>query len=366
MSETQTVRDLQLAAGAVFDTVDGWEQAAHYGDTYKEYQAALSGAALIDGSGAGRIWMSDRDQAALLQRLSTNDVVKPKPGQGLQTVLTNHNGRIIDLLTLHKLEDRLLVVTSPQQRVAVRKLLRKNIFFNDKVKLEDVTEGLGQLHLFGPNSAAILETLSGQALADLPLFGIVSAQIAGIDLWVARIKPLGGAGYALYAPSEQLAALWQSLTGAGAQPLGTAAYTILRVEAGYGAFGRELSLEYIPLETGLLDAISFNKGCYVGQEIIARMDSRKRMAKQLRGLKLSAVPTLELAAPADEQAGPQPLGKLSVEGKEAGDLTSMVISPRFGPIALAYVRSAHVAAGTEVGIANSDVTATVVELPFSE
>jgi folate-binding Fe-S cluster repair protein YgfZ len=128
-------------------------------------------------------------------------------------------------------------------------------------------------------------------------------------------------------------------------------------------------LEYIPLETGLLDAISFNKGCYVGQEIIARMDSRKRMAKQLRGLKLSAIPALEAATPSadqGEQAGPQPLGKLSVEGKEAGDLTSMVISPRFGPIALAYVRSAHVAAGTEVGIANSDVTATVIDLPFSE
>lgn len=368
MSETPSLRDLQLAAGAVFDTVDGWEQAAHYGDTYKEYQAALNGAALIDASGAGRIWMSDRDQAALLQRLSTNDVVKPKPGQGVQTVLTNHNGRIIDLLTVHKLEDRLLVVTSPQQRIAVYKLLRKNIFFNDKVKLEDASEALGQLQIFGPNSTSILEELSGQKLAELPLFGIVSAQIAGLDLWIARIKPIGEAGYALYAPREQLATLWQSLSEAGALPLGSAAFTILRVESGYGAYGRELSLEYIPLETGLHDAISFTKGCYVGQEIIARMDSRKRMAKQLRGLKLSAIPALEPPIPTDEnsQAGPQPLGKLSVDGKEAGDLTSMVISPRFGPIALAYVRTAHVATGTQVAIANSDVIATVVDLPFSE
>jgi aminomethyltransferase len=133
-------------------------------------------------------------------------------------------------------------------------------------------------------------------------------------------------------------------------PLDEASFDILRVERGYGAFGRELSQEYIPLETGLLDAVSFTKGCYVGQEIIARMESRNRLAKQLRGLRLSR----PAAAP----------GKLDVDGKEAGDLTSAVVSPRFGPIALAYVRSAHAAPGGVVGIAGSDARGEVVELPF--
>src|SRR6185503_9460660 len=150
--------------------------------------------------------------------------------------------------------------------------------------------------------------------------------------------------------------------------LSAESYDVLRIERGYGVFGRELGQEYIPLETGLLDAVSFTKGCYVGQEIIARMESRNRLAKQLRGLKLS----LEIGDwRLDESADSQSLisnlqlpAKLEVDGKEAGDLTSVAVSPRFGPIALAYVRSAHAAPGSVVGIAGAGLTGEVVELPF--
>lgn len=364
MSDT-TLRERQTADGAAFDIIEGWQQAAHYGDTYAEYQAALTGAALSNASGRGRLWMSDRDRAELLQRLSTNDMVKLQPGQGAQTVLTNHNGRIIDLLTVHAMEDRMLLVTSPQQRGAVRNLLRKNIFFNDKVKLEDVSETLGQLNLYGPQSAALIETLTGTSVEALPLHGITAATANGTEVWVARLKPIGGACFAIYAPGESLPALWDALRAGGAHPLGSAAFSMLRIEAGYGAFGRELSLEYIPLETGLNDAISFSKGCYVGQEIIARMESRGRMAKKLRGLKLSGMPPIDPAETDDEQVLPKmPLARLSVDGKEAGDLTSVAVSPRFGTIGLAYVRSAHAEPGTVVGMTGSDVTGTVVELPF--
>ncbi|HZG67647.1 MAG TPA: folate-binding protein YgfZ, partial [Herpetosiphonaceae bacterium] len=131
--------------------------------------------------------------------------------------------------------------------------------------------------------------------------------------------------------------------------LGEATFDVLRVEQGHAAFGHELSLEYIPLETRLTDAVSFTKGCYVGQEIIARMESRNRLAKQLMGLRLARP-----VAASD---------KLSREGKEAGDLTSVVESPRYGPIGLAYVRTAAAEPGTIVDVADG-VTAEVVELPF--
>lgn len=344
------LRTQQAAAGAVFAGDDSGAQATHYGDTSREYHAALNGAALIDTSTAGRIWMHDRDRAALLQRLSTNDIEALTPGQGAQTVLTNHNGRIIDVLTVHVLPEQLLVVTSPQQRQVVFNLFRKNIFFNDKVKLEAAGETLGQFTLYGPESGALLQRLSAAPVTDLPLHGITAATLNDVDLWITRIKPLGGAGFALYLPVEGLPSVWAALVAAGATPIGQAAYDLLRVEAGYGAYGRELSLEYIPLETGLWDAVSFTKGCYVGQEIIARMESRGRMAKQLRGLTLSG----SVDAPR----------KLQVDGKEAGDLTSAVASPRFGPIGLAYVRTAYLEPGTTVGIADSDVVGTVVPLPF--
>lgn len=345
-----TLRTRQQADGAHFAPGDP-TVAAHYGDSFSEYQAVLQGTALFDTSAAGHIWLRDRDRAALLHRLSTNNIEGLVPGQGTQTVLTNHNGRIIDLLTVHAFTDELLIVTSPRQGSAVLNVLRKNIFFNDKVKIEDASETLGQFALYGPRSSALLQQVTGTMLDDLPLHAIITAAIDDTSLWIARIKPLGGMGFALYIPAERLVSIWTTLVQAGAQPLGQIAYDCLRVEAGYGIYGRELSLDYIPLETGLWDAVSFTKGCYVGQEIIARMESRNRIAKHLCGLKLSE----SVDAPC----------KLAVAGKDAGYLTSVVESPRLGPIGLAYVRHAHAEPGTQLDIVDSAVTGEVVTLPFA-
>jgi aminomethyltransferase len=317
-----------------------------------DYRAALEGAALYEEHDSGRIFMRGRDRAELLQRLSTNDVKRLRPGQGARTVLTTPIGRIIDLLAVHVLDDTFLVVTSPGQGGPVFGHLRKNIFFQDQVTLEPAGRSHGQLALYGPAAPRLLEQLAGKALADLALHDIVTLEISGATLLAARREPLGGQGFTLYIPAERLEAVRAALLEAGAVPLGAAAFDVLRVEHGYGAFWRELSQEYIPLETGLLDAVSFTKRCYVGQEIIARMESRNRLAKQLRGLRLSR----PIAAP----------GKLEVAGKEAGDLTSAVVSPRFGPIGLAYVRSAHAAPGSAVGIAGADVQGQVVALPFED
>jgi tRNA-modifying protein YgfZ len=315
-----------------------------------DYRAALAGAALYDESAAGRIAMYGADRAVLLHRLSTNDIAELRPGQGNRTVLTSPIGRIIDLLTVHALVDRLLLVASPSQGPLVYGHLRKNIFFNDKVTLEAAGRTHGQFALYGPDAGALLVRLSGAALDDLLLHHTVEMTIAGAALLVARREPIGGQGFTLYIPAEQVGQVREALLAAGATPLREGTFDMLRIEHGYSAFGRELSLDYIPLETGLLDAISFTKGCYVGQEIIARMESRNRLAKQLRGLRLSQ----PVVAP----------GKLLVGGKDAGDLTSAVVSPRFGPIALAYVRSAHAEPGSVVGVAETDAQGEVIALPF--
>jgi tRNA-modifying protein YgfZ len=320
------------------------------------YDAALNGAAVYDSAARGRVWMRDRDRAALLHRLSTNQIERLQPGAGTQTVLTTPIGRIIDLLTVYALDDALLLIASPGRGPALFAQLRKNIFFNDKVKLEDASESLGQLTLVGPRAAAALAAV-GLPGETLPVFGIATASHGDAALFVARAEPIGGAGFHLVGAPAALAALAAELRAWGAAPLDAATHEVLRVERGYGAYGRELSTEYIPLETGLWSAVSFSKGCYVGQEIIARMESRGRLAKQLRGLRLAAPPEL----PAEP---PTPLAKLDVGGKEAGDLTSLAESPRHGLIGLAYVRTAHAAPGTVVRAGG--VEATVVELPFAE
>ncbi len=334
------------------------------------YYAALNGAALADEGGAGRVFMRGKDRVALLQRLSTNDIARLRPGQGARTVLTTPIGRIIDVLTVHALEDALLIVSSPGQGGPVWAHLKKNIFFNDQVSLEAAGRSHGQLALYGPAAAFLLEQVSGAALSDLRAQHTATIDLAGVPVLVARREPIGGASFTLYLPAEQLDAVRDALVAAGVAPLDAGTLDILRVERGYGAFGRELSQEYIPLETGLLDAVSFTKGCYVGQEIIARMESRGRLAKVLRGLKLT---TNDEGRKTNAAEGdPLVFGlssfvapmKLEVDGKEAGDLTSVVVSPRFGPIGLAYVRSAHAAPGGSVGIAGANVRGEVVELPF--
>jgi aminomethyltransferase len=333
------------------------------------YYAALNGAAFADEGAAGRIFMRGKDRAALLQRLSTNDIVRLRPGQGARTVLTTPIGRIIDVLTVHALEEALLIATSQGQGGPVWAHLKKNIFFNDQVSLEAAGRSHGQLALYGANATAVLEQLSGSTLGELGLQHTATIELAGAQALVARREPIGGTSWTLYPPAERLDAVRDALLASGVAPIDAGTLDVLRVEHGYPAFGRELSQEYIPLETGLLDAVSFTKGCYVGQEIIARMESRGRLAKVLRGLKLTSD---DRRPTTDSESDPFVFGrssfvapmKLNVDGKEAGDLTSVVVSPRFGPIGLAYVRSAHAEPGGSVGIAGTSIRGEVVELPF--
>src|SRR5215204_6556205 len=133
------------------------------------YRAALHGAALADESDAGRVFMRGKDRVALLQRLSSNDIARLRPGQGARTVLTTPIGRIIDVLTIHVLEDALLIVSSPGQGGPVWAHLKKNIFFNDQVSLEAAGRSHGQLALYGSAAAALLEQVSGVVLSELRL-----------------------------------------------------------------------------------------------------------------------------------------------------------------------------------------------------
>lgn len=316
------------------------------------YTAALEGAALFDENAHGRIRMRGEHAADLLHRLSTNDMKRLQPGQGARTVLTTPIGRIIDLLTIYVQDDSLIAITGPGQGGTVFSHLRKNIFFNDKVTLEPLGRSHGQFALYGPFASALLSQLSDAPMNDLALHSTMRVSIASHEVVIARTLPLGGAGFRLLIPAEGVDVVHMALLDAGAVTLDAATGDVLRVEAGYPAVGHELSQDYIPLETDLDDAISFTKGCYVGQEIIARMESRGRRAKALRGLRFT--PNEALATPA----------KLEVEGKDAGDLTSVVVSPRFGSIGLGYVRSAHLEGGVSLGVSGTDAVAQVISLPF--
>jgi len=318
----------------------------------KEYAAAQTGSVMIDASAWGRLKFEGRDRVDFLHRMSTNDLLKLAIGQGAGTVFTTPIARIIDRTVVYVREDDVLMLTSRGNQTRVAQWLRKYIFFNDDVQIEDVTEEMGMVSLYGATANQVITQASGEDLAALPLHHWHATRIAGVEVMSARADPMAGGGFHLIFDRAAQTAAWQALLDAGVVPLSEEAYQVLRVEAGQPEFGHELGDEYIPLEANLWNDVSFNKGCYTGQEIIARMESRQKLAKRLAGLRFDEQVTLPAS--------------LWLDDHEAGVVTSVVHSPALGWIGVGYLKSSG---GAEAPVVKSPgdgrtVPATVSALPF--
>jgi folate-binding protein YgfZ len=310
-----TLRDLQISSGAVFE--DGLSVPRHYGDPDQAYAAAKNGAVLVDRSDEGRIEITDADRLAIVNRMSTNKVDDLQPGEARATVLTTPVGRIIDRVVLHNLDDvHTLVRTSSGRGGAIADYLRRNIFFRDKMQVNDRSGELAQLALYGPQAGAVVQAIWPDVdavdlhqMRDVPFEDAV-VRVIGLD--ASGVPAVG-----LIVPAVQAAALWTALLNAGQthdlRPAGWTTTEQLRIEAGLPGPVGELNEDYIPLEAGLWADVSFTKGCYTGQEIIARMESRGKLAKTLVALQLS---------------GPAVVGAaLMVDGRSQGTLTSITALP---------------------------------------
>lgn len=318
----------------------------HYGDPAAEYAAAHQGAVVVDRSHEGRLRAVGRDRLDLLHRMSTNDLTGLPPGAATETVLTTPIARIVDVLWVLNRGETVLALTSAGQGTRVRRWLAGYIFYNDQVKFEDASAELGQLGLFGPRAPAAAEALLPGAA------GLADDHFLEQDgLIVLRGRPLAGAGYTVIAPAERLPGVWQQAVDAGAAPAGEDAFQWLRLKAGRPYVDHEISEEYIPLEANLWPAVSFSKGCYIGQEIIARMESRGKLARRLLGLRLEAPVRPGAQVLAGEGNAP------------AGAVTSAAVLPDLGPVALAYLKTSQAQAGTAVRVEGT--AGQVVELPFA-
>jgi aminomethyltransferase len=307
------------------------------------YRAARQGAVVIDRAVEGRVRATGRDRLDLLQRMSTQDMIKLAPGQAAFTVLTTPLARIVDRLWVLGLADSNVWITGPGRALAVRKWLSGYIFFRDEVKLSDASTELGQLGLYGAGAAQVAEALLPGA-AGLAANALLEHE----GLIIARGRPLAGDGFTVLAPADRIAAVWAAAEGAGAVPAGDDTYDLLRLAAGQPAAGHELTEDYIPLELALWDSVSFSKGCYIGQEIIARMESRGKLARRLVGLRLAG--PVERGAP------------VRVAEREVGAITSTGVLPDQGPVALTVLKTAHAEPGTRVAV--GAVAGEVVGLPF--
>ena len=310
-----------------------------------DYRALTSGAALLARPTSGLLILTDADRHDFLHRMTTNQINKLAPGAATVTVLTSPTARILYAFTVLARSEELWLLPAPSQTALLERHLRGQIFFMDKVKVRNASETLHRCRLMGPKAEGVL-TDSGFAVATLADehwledAGVVILKQSRFDL----------PGYEIVAPHESYGTLLAQLTAAGATRLtDESAYESYRIELGRPLAGHELTEEFNPLEAGLAWTCADNKGCYTGQEIIARQVTYDKITKSLVGLR---------------SADPLPTGaELRVEGRAVGTVTSATVSAHTGtPIALAIVKRPYHEIGTTLTLEHQSVE--VVALPF--
>lgn len=306
----------------------------------EEYRAARAGAVLAGRSDLGRLSIRGRDALDLLHRLTTNSIKDLGPGEGTAAVFTTPKGRIRDLVLLHRLEEEILCIAGPGRAAPVAEWIGQYTF-REEVAVADRTRSHGTLGLFGARAAEAVAALFGEEAAGRPPHHPLRLTLAGIPLVLCRTFPLAGEGFHLTAEAAPLPALRAALLEAvpGLTPAGPASLEALRIEAGLPEHGRELTEAYNPWEARLDDAISLTKGCYVGQEVIARLNTYRKVSRLLVRLRV------EGAAP------PEAGSMLESGGETIGTLTSAAVVPGEGRVvALGYVRDEDAVAGKEIAI----------------
>ncbi|MBE9052943.1 folate-binding protein YgfZ [Nostocales cyanobacterium LEGE 11386] len=307
-------------------------------------QAATAGVAICDRSHWGRIRVADDDRIRFLHNQSTNDFQSLKPGQGCDTVMVSSTARTIDLVSAYILDDAVLLLVSPSRREYLIQWLDRYIFFADKVQLTDVTDETSTFSLIGPGSDIIVEKLGAGAIIGQPYGNHLF--IAG-GVIVAVGSGLADPGYTIILPASEKEKLWNQILALGAVELSDRAWETLRILQGRPAPDAELTDDYNPLEVGLWQTISFNKGCYIGQETIARLNTYKGVKQYLWGIRLNA---------------PAQVGSaIAIGDEKVGKLTSYTETTN-GYFGLGYIRSKVGGVGLKVQVGEAE--GEIVELPF--
>jgi folate-binding protein YgfZ len=287
-------------------------------------EAAKTAVAVCDRSLWGRILVSDADRLRFLHNQTTNTFEQRQPGEGCDTVFVNSTGRTLDLATAYVLEDAVLLLVSPNRRQFLMQWMDRFIFFADKVKLEDITDATATFSLIGPGSDALIEKLGAGEVVGQPYGTHQVFDLNGIEVRVAVGSGLALPGYTLMLSADQSPTLWATLTDRGAAPLSQTDWDRLRIEQGRPTPDQELTEDYNPLEAGLWNTISLSKGCYIGQETIARLHTYRGVKQQLWGVRLPA--------------GVSPESTIMVGEERVGKLTSCTPTDD-GYFGLAYIRT---------------------------
>jgi tRNA-modifying protein YgfZ len=340
LTHLKDVFDPSKSGGAATLLESGWMSAETEIELDAQYRQLREECGLLDRSARGKLLVRGADAAEYLQGQLTNDVEALQPGEGQYAALLDRKGHMqADMRVLRIAPEEVWIDTEPEALPAARRHL-ETYSVGREVALADVSAGRAILSLVGPRSVEIAGT------AALPRHACVTTAVAGVECLAVGT----GEGIDLIAAGADAECLREALLAAGAVEVSAEAAEILRIESGVPRFGAEMGTETMPAEAGIVEeAVSFTKGCYIGQETVARLHYKGRPNRHLRGLRLSA--------PGESGAA------LRLGEKEVGRLGGTAVSPALGPIGLAILRR-EAEAGAELAVGEDGVTARVVDLPF--
>ena len=358
MSKQSSFVSLHQANGALLADYAGWLLPSHFGDPAIEYQSVRSSAGLLDLSDRAVLTITGPDRMSYLQGLISNDLRPLLPGQGLYAAFLNQQGKVLGDCRVLCTEDSLVLeLWEPIKRKILDHLNRYLVA--DEVEIDDLAGRYASFSLQGPAAEAILQNfLHNDRCPQQPLAHSM-VQLDGVETRLCRYSHTGEHGFDLTVSAPEVETIARRFSDAGSSYsirwVGQEARQQLRVEAGIPLYGIDVTEENLILETGLNHAVSFTKGCYLGQEVVERIRSRGHVNRQLAGLLI-------------EGANPASAGsKIISADKEIGWITSSVFSPAVrAPIALGYIRRDQCSPGTRL-VVQDDSTAlnsTVTALPF--
>ncbi|MBW8010100.1 MAG: hypothetical protein FVQ83_02505 [Chloroflexi bacterium] len=304
-----------------------------------DYQAAINQAVFFFVKDAAFLRISGDDRKDFLQRQTTNDINLLSPSRSIITVLTSPSARILDVIQLIDKENHIGIIPLPGRGNTTFDFLKSKIFFMDKVVIEQASHEFSQFIFDGPKSIEILQEIGIPSPPSKD--EIINLKVDKMSITIiGRVGLTSDSGFQLLIPVEQKHLLVKMLESFDAVELSEESFEILRIEAGLPTVGHELTEQYTPLETNLEHAISTTKGCYTGQEVIARQINYDKITKQLVRVKLNG----------NVYSGATVL----VNSKKVGEITSFVNSPRFGLIGLAIIKRPFFKDGTQIIVENNE------------
>ena len=317
---------LHKRAGAAFISLNGCEVPYSFEDPVTEYDSIRHGLVVMDRSYVGRLWVTGKDGLDLLNRLSTNKLDELSPGNGEASILTNNKGRVIDLLYVSRVNDDLLILTSPQTPNKIMEWIELYTFL-EEVNVENITEKCAMFSILGPQARDFMGKFIGSLDIEMSRYENRLVSIGGQQVTVFRSDPIESPGFDFIVEREGAMSLWETFMLEGAVPVGEQCFDLARIGRGIPRYGAEIGDSVNPWEANLQEHINFEKGCYIGQEVILRLNTYDKVKRRL----------MYLEFPKDDNVL---VGdRLTENGKDIGQVTSVAREPGSGiTFGLRFVR----------------------------